>query len=95
MTAQNNTNTLGDYCNHYDTQESDGGGNGKTSIKSMHISETIMEIDSPQSSMTIHLLWHYSGLQVDGISMMTSIGGQQEMVMAQKESKLSMTITNL
>jgi hypothetical protein len=37
-------------------------------------------MDSPQSSMTIDPLLHYSGLQVDGISMMTSIGGHQKMV---------------
>jgi hypothetical protein len=30
--------------------------------------------------MTIDPLLHYSGLQVDGKSMMTSIGGQQEVV---------------
>jgi hypothetical protein len=46
----------------------------------MCISEPIQEMDSPQSSMTIDPLLHYSGLQVDGISTMTSIGGQQEMV---------------
>jgi hypothetical protein len=46
----------------------------------MCIRETIQEMDSPQSSMTIDRLLQYSGFQVDGISMMTSIGGQQEMV---------------
>ncbi len=30
--------------------------------------------------MTIDPLLHYSGLQVDGISTMTSIGGHQDMV---------------
>ncbi len=37
MTAQNNINALEDYCNRYDTQESDGGEHDKTSIKSMRI----------------------------------------------------------
>jgi hypothetical protein len=46
----------------------------------MRISEPIQEMDSLQSSMNIDPLLHYSGLQVDRISMMTSIGGQQEMV---------------
>jgi hypothetical protein len=46
----------------------------------MCILELIQEMDSQQSSMTIDPLLHYSGLQVDGISTMTSIGGQQEMV---------------
>jgi hypothetical protein len=83
MTAQNNINALGDYCNRYDKiHESNGREYGKPSIKSMRISEPIQETDSPQSSMTIDSLLHhdYPGLQVDGILMMTSIGGQQEMV---------------
>ena len=46
----------------------------------MCISEPIQEMASPQSSVTIDPLLHYSGLQVDEISTMTSIGGQQEMV---------------
>jgi hypothetical protein len=54
MTAQNNLNALGDYCNRYDKiQESNGREYGKTRIKSMRISEPIQEMDSPQSSTTI------------------------------------------
>ncbi len=48
----------------------------------MRISEPIQEIESQQTSnmMTIDPLLHYPGFHVDGISMMISIGGQQEMV---------------
>jgi hypothetical protein len=55
----------------------------------MRISEPIQEMDYPQSSMTIDPLLHYSGFQVDGTSMMTSIGGQQEMVIDNDGPKIN------
>ncbi len=51
-------------------------------------------MDSPQSSMTIDPLLYYSDLQVYGISNMTLIGGQQEMVI-DNDGQKPMTMTNL
>jgi hypothetical protein len=83
ITARYNATVLGDFCTRLKlVQQNDGEVNGTSRIKSMRISESIQseEMEIQQLLMTINLLLQYSGLVNDTRSMMSSIGGQEEMI---------------